>query len=336
MIIRARLAMEEQTTKYGGIDLGGTKIQTVIVDSEYNVLGSARQATPATGDPTGVAKVMEKTLRAAAAEAKVEVSSLAGVGVGSPGTITDGSVSGAHNLPGWEGTFPLATTLEKAFGCPVKLGNDVDVATLAEFELGAGKPYSSLLGVFWGTGVGGGIILDGKHWTGRGSAAEIGHVIVEMDGALCACGRRGCMEAYAGRTAMEEYFLKLVRKGGKTGVLKTMKKRGQERMTSGVWFRALKQNDKLAVQTIDRAIQALATAIASSVNLLDVEAVIIGGGLGVRLGQPYIDKIIAAMKPNLFATSRPLDVRVASLGDLGGALGGVVLVRKDVREAGQL
>ena len=140
-------------------------------------------------------------LRQAADAAGVNTADLAGVGVGSPGAVDAemGVVSEARNLPDWEEAFPLALALSERVGCPVSLGNDVQVAVDGEFALGAGRRSSSLLGVWWGTGVGGGIVLDGKPWVGRGAAAEIGHVVVKMDGALCTCGRRGCMEAYAGR-----------------------------------------------------------------------------------------------------------------------------------------
>ena len=198
---------------HGGIDLGGTKIQTVIVDDDHEVLGSARRPTPTSGGPKDVAAEMEAALREAAEQAGVEPASLAGVGVGSPGTIDGGEVTSARNLPDWEGSFPLAATLSDALGTEVRLGNDVQVATDAEFALGAGRPYDSLLGVFWGTGVGGGIVLGGKPWVGRGAAGEIGHIVVELDGARCTCGRRGCMEAYAGRSAMEAHAAKLRREG---------------------------------------------------------------------------------------------------------------------------
>ncbi|HYM45551.1 MAG TPA: ROK family protein, partial [Solirubrobacteraceae bacterium] len=146
---------------YGGIDLGGTKIQAVIVDEEFSVLGSARRPTPTSGGPRDVVAEMEATLRDAAAAAEIEPARLDGIGVGSPGTIEDGNVTSARNLPGWEGTFPLAATLRSALGAEVRVGNDVQLATDAEMRLGAGRLYSSLLGVFWGTGVGGGLILDG-------------------------------------------------------------------------------------------------------------------------------------------------------------------------------
>jgi glucokinase len=311
----------------GGIDLGGTKIQAAIVSAENSVLGSARRPTPTSGGPPDVASAMEEALRDAASGASVEVAQLAGVGVGSPGTIDAGSVSSARNLPGWEGTFALGPALEAAFGCAVRVGNDVRVATVAEFELGAGRPYRSLLGVFWGTGVGGGLILDGRPWSGRGGAGEIGHVVVEIDGARCTCGRRGCMEAYAGRASMEAHARQLhENKGRKTNLFKLMREHDHERLTSGIWARALERGDELATHVIDRAVAALGAGVASVVNVLDVESVIIGGGLGVRLGEPYVQRIAAAMHPHLFIDSRPPAVHVAALGDLGGALGAALLV----------
>jgi glucokinase len=312
---------------YGGIDLGGTKIQAAIVDDEHSVLGSARRPTPTQGGPSDVAAEMETALRDAAKAAEVEPAALAGVGVGSPGTIDAGNVRSARNLPDWEGSFPLASTLESGLGCKVTVGNDVQVATDAEFKLGAGRLYSSLLGVFWGTGVGGGLILDGKPWTGRGGAGEIGHVVVEIDGARCTCGRRGCMEAYAGRASMELHVRQLhEEKGRKTDLFKLMKEHDHTRLTSGIWARALARGDKLAIQTLDRAVVALGAGIASVVNVLDVEGVIIGGGLGIRLGHPYAERITEAMQPHLFADSRPPHVHVAALGDLGGAIGAALLL----------
>jgi glucokinase len=319
--------------RYGGIDLGGTKIQAVIVDEGHNVLGQARRPTPTEGGPEDVAGEMAQTLRDAAKAAELGVGGdlvLDGIGVGSPGTIEGGDVSSARNLPGWEGTFALAAALESALGVgeiSIEIGNDVQVATDAEFRLGAGRPYDSLLGVFWGTGVGGGLILDGKSWAGRGGAGEIGHMVVELDGARCTCGRRGCMEAYAGRAAMEEHARKLHEKGRHTDLFKLMKERERTRLTSGIWERALNHDDKLAVEIIERAVRALGAGVASALNLLDVEAVIIGGGLGIRLGDPYAKRIAEAMQPHLFADSRPPDVHVASLGDLGGAIGASLLLR---------
>ena len=136
------------------------------------------------------------------------------------------------------------------------------------------------------------------------------------------------MEAYAGRAAMEEHVSRLVEKGRKTDLFKLMKERERTRLTSGIWARALEHKDKLAIQVLDRAVRALGAGIASAVNVLDVEGVIIGGGLGIRLGHPYAKRIADAMQPHLFADSRPPHVHVAALGDLGGAIGAALLVER--------
>ena len=314
--------------KHGGIDLGGTKIQTVIVDDDQPC--SAPPAVPRRRAEVrpDVAKAIRARCATLPRQRMSSLEELAGVGVGSPGTIDGGSVTSARNLPGWEGSFPLAKTLDEAFGCQVALGNDVQVATEAEFALGAGKPYDSLLGVFWGTGVGGGIVLDGKPWNGQGAAGEIGHIVVEIDGARCTCGRRGCMEAYAGRSAMEAHATKLVEKGRKTDLFKLMHERKRTRLTSGIWARAPGARRRTR-DPPDRTCATRARRRRSiGLNVLDVECVIIGGGLGVRLGEPYAQRITDAMQPHLFADFRPPDVHVAALGDLGGAIGAALLVER--------
>jgi glucokinase len=312
----------------GGIDLGGTKIQTVVVDPDNKVLGQARRPTPTTGGPEDVAGAMLATRRESAEQAGVETRELGGVGVGSPGDAdeTTGIVSDARNLPGWIGPFPLGEHLSAQLGVPVRIGNDVTVAVQAEFELGAAKEFDTILGVWWGTGVGGGLILDGKPWLGRGAAAEVGHVVVKMGGARCTCGRKGCMEAYAGRMAMEIKARKEAKRGAKTDLFKIMEERGRDRLTSGVWERALKQGDDLATRLMDRAVKALGAGVASCVNVIDPEAVIIGGGLGSRLGEKYVRRIAAHMHPHLFVDERPPAIRLAGLGDLGGAIGAALLV----------
>jgi glucokinase len=319
----------------GGIDLGGTKIQTVIVDADNNVLGESRRPTPTSGGPTDVAGEMVAAMREATEQAGIAPGDLAGVGVGSPGDAdeTTGVVSDARNLPGWLGPFPLGEHLSGQLGVPVSIGNDVQVAVQGEFELGAAKEFNTILGVWWGTGVGGGLILNGKPWLGRGAAAEIGHVVVKRGGARCTCGRRGCMEAYAGRMAMEIKARKEVHRGAKTKLFEIMEERGRDRLTSGVWERALKHGDDLATMLIDRAVKALGAGIASCVNVVDPEAVIIGGGLGVRFGDKYVGRIAARMHPHLFVDERPPAVRLAALGDLGGAIGAALMVSSPVPAA---
>jgi glucokinase len=273
---------------------------------------------------------MAAALEEAAKAAGVKTSELAGVGVGSPGDADEktGVVSGARNLPDWEGSYPLAKTLSKALGTDVRVGNDVSVAVQAEFELGAGKPYSSLLGVWWGTGVGGGLVLDGKQWLGRGAAAEFGHMIIRRGGPRCSAGHRGCVEAYAGRGSMEQRARDEVENGAKTDLFKLMEKRGRDRLSSGIWERALDKNDTLAEKLIDHALKALGTGIASAVNLVDPEAVIIGGGMGSRFGERSLKRIEKEAKKGLFAPDDPPALDVAALGDLGGAIGASLLVGK--------
>jgi glucokinase len=314
---------------YGGIDLGGTKIQAIVLNSEgHEVLGEARHPTPHSGGPAAVARELAESLREAAAGASIELEQLAGVGVGSPGDVDTraGTVARAGNLPEWEAPFALAQTLSQALGgVRVNLGNDVSVATQSEYALGAGVGAKSLLGVFWGTGVGGGLVLEGKLWRGRGGAGEIGHMVVKRGGARCPCGRRGCMEAYAGRRAMEAKAQRKLDKGHKTDLFEIMRAKGRENLSSGVWAHALEHGDKLAHELIERAVKALGAGVASAVNLLDVERVVLGGGLGTRFGEQMAGRIAKEMRPHLFNDDRPPELRVAALGDLGGAIGAAML-----------
>lgn len=311
----------------GGIDLGGTKIQAVIAAPNGEVRGQQRLATPTDGEPSDVAEQVVASLRGAAEDAGVEPGSLEVIGIGSPGDVDQatGTVSGARNLPGWEGRFPLGGHVSSALGAPVAVGNDVDVAVRAEVRLGAARPYRSALGVWWGTGVGGAVVIEGELWEGRGAAGEIGHMVVKHDGARCPCGRRGCMEAYAGRAAMEHKARREHKKGSHTDLFKLMRHHDRDRLTSGIWERALDHDDELASQLLDRAAVALGTGIASAVNLLDPEVVILGGGLGDRLGARYSDPIQAEMAKHLFVDEHPPPFRLAELGDLGGAIGASLL-----------
>jgi glucokinase len=313
----------------GGIDLGGTKMEAVVVDDASEVLGNARRETPRTGGPADVVRELVAVLHEAATAAGVNPAELAGVGVGSPGEVDRdaGTVARAGNLPGWNDAFPLVAMLGKELGgVPVAIGNDVRVAVEAERLLGAGKTYRSFLGVWWGTGIGGAVVIDGKLWLGRGSAGELGHVVVRMDGAPCPCGRRGCLEAYAGRAAMERRARRAEAKGAKTDLFELMRKHKRDRLTSGVWASALVRGDALATRLIDRAIEALGAGVGSAINLLDLEAVVIGGGLGTRFGVPGTERIAAAMQPHLFVSDRPPAVVLSELDDAGGALGAALLV----------
>jgi len=310
----------------GGLDLGGTKIQAVLTDGDASVVASARRETPRLGGPKAVVRELAGTLRDALGDAGVEPSALSGVGVGTPGDIDSESGVVAHvaNIRGWKGPFALADALSAELSAPVFVGNDVNVAVEAERRFGAGRGFRSFLGVFWGTGVGGGIVVDGRMIEARGSAGEIGHMCVKPGGRKCACGMRGCLEAYAGRGALEARARDAAR-AHKTVLFEIMRERGRNRLTSGVWLKALEHGDAVAEELLHRAVQALGVGIGSAVTLLDVEAVVMGGGLGGRLGHAWLERIERAAASHTFFAEKPV-YRLAELGDLGGAIGASLLV----------
>jgi|GEM_PF-45075 len=326
-----RRAQRRTASLIGGIDLGGTKIAAAVLDENHKVIAYRRRPTPDRGGPADVVRAMATTMQEAALDAGTEAHRLLAVGVGSPGSVNPdtGAVSGAGNLPDWDGTFQLRMALQEELGTEVRVGNDVQVGTRGEYELGAGVGYSSLLGVFWGTGVGGGIIFNGQPWLGRGRAGEIGHTLVRRGGAKGLNGLNGTVEAYAGRKAMEVKALREVKKGRKTKLFKLMKKHEKTHLTSAIWQRALDDGDELAEDLLNRAVAALSAGIASAVNLLDVEAVVIGGGLGVRFAETLVPEIFDGMTPYLLNKDNPPALKVASLGDEGGVIGASLLV-KDV------
>jgi len=313
-----------------GVDLGGTKVQGVVVDRDGRRVGEARGKTPTDGGPAAVVTEIAGVVKAAAKDAKVPVGRLAGVGIGSPGRLdpATGELFGAANLPGFDQPVPLGRLVADAVGVErVLVGNDVAVATLAEHRLGAGRGFDDLLVVFVGSGVGGGLVLGGRLRDGaHGAAGEIGHVVVVDGGELCPCGRRGCMEAYAGRVALERAARAAAAAGRPTELLAIQQRQRRPRMSSGIWKVALDAGDPLAHELIDRAVEALGAAIASAVNLVDVEAVLVGGGLGDKLGEPFVRRVETAMIPHLFISPSQVQVRLAGLGDYAGAMGAALLL----------
>lgn len=315
------------TAVRGGLDLGGTKIQAIVLNDANDVTGAARIPTPRDGGPPAIIGALADVMRAACEDASVTVADLDGVGIGAPGAVdaAAGTLSRSGNLDGWrDATVAVCDELAAKLGgdVPVFLGNDVSVAVQAEVALGAARDVASALGVFWGTGVGGAVIFEGEEWDGRGAAGEIGHMVVKIGGRQCPCGRHGCMEAYAGRGAMQKRAHHLHHDRGRDTVLfHLMHKKGKPVLTSSVWAKALEEGDKVAHELIDEAVEAIATAAASAVNLLDVERVVLGGGLGLRLGEEYRQRIEDAMRPHLFKDADPPPLVLAELGDLGGAIG---------------
>lgn len=309
-----------------GVDLGGTKVETVVVQAQQ-VVGSARMPTPQTG-AEDVVRTIEESVRSALQSAGATVDALGAIGVGSPGVIgTDGSVGNARNVPGFDAApKPLGPDLSRSLGgVTVVVDNDVRVAVRGEWKRGAGRPFQSFMGVFAGTGVGGGLVIGGQLVTGRGATGEIGHTLVKDDGRTCSCGQKGHLEAYLGRGRMEAHARRLQEKGEKTDLFRLMEKRHRDRVTSGVIAAALGHKDRLTEKLIEDAVWASGIALANAQNLLDLEAFIIGGGLGDRLGAPLVERIAKAAEPRLFVKSRPPKFLTTELGDLSGAVGAAVL-----------
>ena len=313
-----------------GVDLGGTKIDVLIVEREREVLGRRRRPTPTEGGAAAVVAAIARTVADAADAAAVGVDQLTGVGVGSPGAVDTaaGTVGFNSNLAGgWTDPYPFAEELVRRVGTRVRVANDVAAAAAAELELGAGRDLQSFLAVWWGTGLGGSVVLAGRRWEGNGAAGELGHTVVKLRGRICPCGRRGCAEAYAGRAAMEARARELHERGQPTKLFDLMRKAKRDRLTSGVWERALREDDRLARELIDDAYDAIAAASASVVNLLDIDGIVLGGGLGTRFGTNATERIRAKMRPHIFNPTRDPPVRPAELGDDGGAIGAALLVR---------
>jgi len=220
---------------------------------------------------------------------------------------------------------------------PIIIDNDVNVGTVGEHAFGAGKQVQEMVGIFVGTGIGGGIILHGELYYGhRGSAGEIGHMVLDANGPRCGCGRRGCVEALASRTAMERDVRAAIKAGRKSVVLEIMKERNRKRMTSGIIARALKQRDPVMREVMKRAQYYLGLAVANVVNLLDPERVVIGGGIAERLGEDYV----APMRPTAYQhflnpnKAQSIKILPGRLGDNAGAMGAVVLARRKAAASG--
>lgn len=297
-----------------GVDVGGTKILAALVGDDHVVRERAKVATPEGGADAIVAAIVEAVGRLG--------SSASAVGVGVPGPVHGGVLMAAPNLPHIAEPLPVGALLGQALGVPVAVGNDANVGTYGEWVAGAGRGARHVLGVWLGTGVGGGLVLDGRPFVGaNGGAGEFGHVIVRQGGALCGCGRRGCVEAYAGRAAMERAARAAVANGATTAL--PLEK---STLKSGAWADALAADDQLAEQLLAEAVAAVAAGVASAANLLDLDRVVLGGGLAEKLGQPLADRIDAATRPLLLVPK--LDpVAVAALGDDSGVVGAAALAR---------
>lgn len=300
-----------------GVDVGGTTIEVGSVDERHQVLQRAKVATPE-GGPEDVLRVITELVYSLDAQPTA-------VGVGIPGVVHEGRALTVPNLVGWTGDVDLVGPLSDHFRVPVTLGNDANAGLLGEWTAGAARGGRNILGLWMGTGIGGGLILDGRPYVGtRGAAGEIGHVVVLAGGALCTCGRRGCAGAYAGRRSMRGVAAVMVDAGWKTSRFTTRDDEGKTKLTSRVWAQALDDGDQLAAKLFDTAIETLGIA---TINLLDLHRVVIGVGLAEKLGQDLADRLFDVAKPWMLQPNPELRFVVSELDDDAGVTGAAALAR---------
>lgn len=304
------------TTVGVGVDLGGTKAFATRVDADADGNLSAGDTAKVPTPTTGVDDIVDALV---AVVAEVDPSP-AFVGIGTPGVIAaDGrTVEYAPNLAGFGRPVALADRLEERVGAPVVLGNDVNMAALGEVRLGAATGRTDVLAVWMGTGLGAGLVLDGRLRIGpNGLAGELGHVIVVPDGRVCPCGGRGHLEAYIGRLGMER-TARTLHEAGRTTEL--VEQAGDARMKSKVFHAAYTAGDRVAVELVDEGLRMLSIAVANVLVTVDVSTVIVGGGLGERFADIAVPALVDGLAELHYAGTVP-DVVPAALGDAAGALG---------------
>jgi len=317
-----------------GMDLGGTKILAAVVDEDGRIVAEAKVKTRPEKGPDAVIERMAEAAREAVHRLKLGWDGIRGVGVGAPGPVDPdaGVVHHMPNLPGWE-EVPLASQLGQSLGVPVFLENDVNLGTLGEHVLGAGRGTKDMVGIFVGTGTGGGLILDGKLHSGyRHAAAEIGHMILLADGPVCGCGKRGCAEALASRTAIErDIWLGVA--AGRNSLIPELTGGDPEQLTSGVLAHAMREGDPLVSEVVARAQWYLGLLTASIVNLVDPEMVVFGGGLVEALGEEFLDPIRVTARQYFIqqTDAGKVGIVTAKLGDRAGVLGAAALARQKAK-----
>lgn len=308
--------MAPRGTKAIGVDLGGTNIVAALVHDGV-VQAEHKIATPDAGPEAAIAEIARLV-------ADLDRSGDLPVGLGAPGQVNQaGQLLSKANLPGWDPPVPLADLLAAACDrSQVAVGNDVNVAALAEQRHGAGRDAADMMVVFVGTGVGAGLILDGALRTGpRGLAGEFGHIVVGLGDRVCGCGGVDHLEAYAGRRCMSA-TARAWAAVGRTSRL--VDDGGKRSIKSRVYQSAVDAGDEVALDLVGTATEALGRGLATVVSLVDVERVVIGGGLGERLGAPFIAGIDAAYRRARFAEA-PVEIVPAGLGDHAGAIGAALL-----------
>ena len=312
-----------------GIDLGGTKILAAVVDQEGRILGTAKRKTRSERGFEEVIDRIARTAVDAVRQANLDLSMIQGIGIGAPGVVDHkrGVLEFAPNLPDWI-NIPLGARLQDLLGLPVLVENDVNAGTYGEAKAGAARGYNSVVGVFPGTGIGGGIVLDGELWRGaRNAAGEIGHMVVMIDGPVCGCGRRGCIEALASRTAIERDIWGEIRGGRSSLIAEQIDPGAGQLITSGVLADALAQKDAVVTDVLERASYHLGIFTASVVNVLDPDCIVYGGGLIEACADFMLPIIRETTYRHLIRPVEPekLPILQAALGDDAVLIGSAIL-----------
>ncbi|MHB1317679.1 MAG: ROK family protein [Anaerolineae bacterium] len=326
--------MEAKRNLAVGVDLGATSLYAAVVDVESGErLGEEKAKSRAELGADAVTERVVKVVKKAISAAGVKRAQLAGLGVGVPGPVLAdrGLVLSLTNMgPTWK-QYPLGARLSERLGLRVIIDNDVNVGAVGEHRFGAGRGTQDMVAMFVGTGLGGGVIINGRLHAGlRGSAGEVGHMILQADGVLCGCGERGHAEAYASRTGIEKAIQTALDAGEPSVIPDLMKSGKRSSLTSAVLERAYEAGDAVTVHAIEEAQRYLGLLIASCVNLLDPEAVVIGGGMVERMGESYIVPAREVAYQHFLNKNEMDRVRivVAELGDASGAVGAAVLAHQ--------
>ncbi len=300
-----------------GVDLGGTKILARAVEpASGKAFGRVKNVTPA--GPDAVIDALVESIQAVDGW-----SDAAGVGIGVPGFVdADGVVAKCPNIAGWDHPVPVAERLKERLGKPVVVANDVNCGVVAEHRLGAGQGKEDLLAVFVGTGVGGGLIINGLLAAGeRGMAGEIGHVTVKPGGRPCGCGGFGHLEAYAGRAGIDREARRRS-ESGSTELLVELAGGGP--IKSRHLARGLQDGDETTVELLGQAADALALVIGNAATLVDLPSVVLGGGVVDKLGQDFLDQIARSSDFGGFGPDH-VELIAAERIDDAGAIGAAVL-----------
>jgi glucokinase len=323
--------MAKQKAYALGIDLGGTKTLAAVVDvTTGEVISSERKRTQAEKGQKYLSQHILDLSAAALESAKLPArSKIMAVGIGAAGQIDrkHGIVVDAPNLGVKD--MPMAEILGKQFGKPVGVGNDVEVAALGEYLYGSGRGYSTFIVVFVGTGIGGGIVQDGRLYSGlTGTAGEIGHMTIQAGGRICPCGSRGCLEAYASRTAITKAIMAEIHHGRKsvlTEEAELQMEEGETIIRSGLLANALSRDDALVGEIVTEAADFLGYGLASVMNFYNPECIILGGGVIEAIDLLFERAVHRARITALADPGHKTKIIRAKLGDFSGVVGAACL-----------